>query len=283
MQNKVLMTATERAVAHHYAEVDPGTRVYAGLRAAGLDSQALDADSLAPVDEFHIRGREATIELAGLVELGPDMQVLDVGCGIGGSARYLAETFGCRVTGVDLVSAYCDLATELSARVGLSELTTFRQASAVGLPFEDDSFDIVWTEHAQMNISDKDAFYGEIARVLRPGGHLAFHDMFAGNGEPVAYPTPWASRQESSFLLAAAELPTLLAGLDLEPTVWRDTSEVSTKWFRAVRDRIAAEGPPAVGVHLLMGDSASTKVANATDAYESGALVALQAVLRKQV
>jgi len=272
---------TEQAVADHYAAVSPNHRVYDGLRAAGVDMANLDVDSLAPVDEFHIRGREATIELAEALTLDATTHVLDVGCGIGGSARYLSEQYGCRVTGIDLTAEYCELANRLSQDVGLGELNTFRQASALELPFADASFDVVWTEHAQMNIADQRGFYSEMVRVLRPGGVIAFHDMFGGDGGQVVYPTPWASDAASSFLYPADDLRGLLSSFGLSVEHWVDCSAVSTTWFRAVSDKIAAHGPPAVGVNLLMGDDAGVKVANGANGFESGAIVAIQAILRK--
>ena len=112
----------------------------------------------------------------------PGLKVLDVGSGLGGSARYLAGEHGCRVTGIDLTKEYVDVANALAELVGMKNLVTFRQASALDLPFADGSFDVVWTQHVQMNIADKRAFYSQIARVLAPRGRLLFHDIFQGPG-----------------------------------------------------------------------------------------------------
>lgn len=268
---------TERAVESHYG--DPTRRIYDGLRAAGVDLDALDVDSLAAVDEFHIRGRASTTELAELADIGAGDRVLDVGCGIGGSARYLAEHRGCPVTGVDLTAAYCALATELTARCGLGDRVSFRQASALELPFADASYDVVWTEHAQMNIENKRRFYAETARVLCPGGRLAFYDIFAGAaGASVRYPTPWATAESESFLLPVDELRALLGELGLSIARWRDCSEASIAFFRDLQERIATSGPPAVGVHLMMGERAADKIANMYDALAAGDIVTIQAV-----
>ena len=127
------------------------------------------------------------------------MKVLDSGCGLGGSARYLALEHGCEVTGVDLTQEYVEAATALAGRVGLADQVTFRQGSALDLPFADNNFDAVWTEHVQMNIEDKHAFYRESLRVLKPGGVLMFHDIFRGDAGDPHYPVPWA--EESDQLL----------------------------------------------------------------------------------
>jgi MPBQ/MSBQ methyltransferase len=280
-RNNIARTDTEQLVQRHYDVGGLGARIDDALRSTGVDPTRIDVDNLAPVDAFHIRGRESTTELIALLELREGVEVLDVGCGIGGSARHLALDHGCRVTGIDLTDAYCELAGELSARLGLGAQTTFRQASALDLPFEDDSFDVVWTEHAQMNIADKRRFYAEAVRVLRPGGVLAFHDVFAGHGSELSYPMPWATTDESSFLTSVPSLREILAELPVEVESWVDCTRASTVWFGNVRERFAVGAPPPLGVHLLMGASAGDKVSNAHDGLASGALVTIQAVLRK--
>jgi ubiquinone/menaquinone biosynthesis C-methylase UbiE len=239
-------------------------------------------DDLAPVDEFHIRGREATLELANLIALSSDDHVLDVGCGIGGSARFLAENFGARVTGIDLTLEYCELATELSERAGLSELLNFQQASALALPYADDTFDVVWTEHVQMNIEDKAKFYEEMVRVLRPGGTLIFHDIFAGPNRSLSYPMPWATSEASSFLRHPAFVQEVLIGAGLTQRVWRDCTDAAKAWALDVRERMNSATVPTMGVHLLMGDNAKQKVDNICDGLVGGALVTIQAVLQKR-
>jgi SAM-dependent methyltransferase len=274
-------TSTERLVERHYDVGRLSGRIDEALRHAGLDPNRIDVDNLAPVDAFHIRGRASTEELIARLDLAAGSEVLDVGCGIGGSARHLARTHGCRVTGIDLTAAYCELASELSVRLGLAEQTRYLQASAVDLPFGDDSFDVVWTEHVQMNIADKLRFYGEMARVLRPGGTLAFHDVFAGEAGQLDFPVPWATSADASFLAPVATVREILAALPLEIDSWVDCTAASTSWFGGVRERVEAGAPPPLGVHLLMGQNARDKVVNAHEGLQSGAMVTIQAVLRK--
>ena len=136
-------------VSKHYAIGDLERRIFAALEADGKDLDALTVDDLAPVDEFHIRGRKATEELASWADLQEGHTLLDVGCGLGGTSRYLASTRGCEVVGLDLTEEYCQIAERLSARVGLAERTVFQQGSALEMPFSDGSFDVVWTEHCR--------------------------------------------------------------------------------------------------------------------------------------
>ena len=160
------------------------------LKAAGKDINNLTIKDLAPVDSFHIRGIEATKDLASLVKIKPVDKILDVGCGIGGSARFLASNYGCFVTGVDITGEYCNVAAELSELLKLENKTEFYHADTIDLPFEKESFDIVWSEHVQMNVENKQKLYQEIYRVLKPDGKLIFYDVFKGKGEEIFVPFP---------------------------------------------------------------------------------------------
>lgn len=90
------------SVRAHYTAGDLGERILGGLRAAGKNPDALHIDDLTPVDQFHLGGRAATLQLIGRAGLTPDMHVLDVGGGLGGPARTLATQAGCTVTVLDL-------------------------------------------------------------------------------------------------------------------------------------------------------------------------------------
>jgi ubiquinone/menaquinone biosynthesis C-methylase UbiE len=272
---------TQGEVSRHYTVSDLGDVILGALEKAGKDVDNLTVDDLAPVDQFHIRGRMATEELASWAALAPGQRLLDVGCGIGGTGRYLAANFGCDVVGVDLTEEYCRVGDMLSARVGLSDKTTFRQASALELPFDDASFDVVWTEHVQMNIEDKATFYAEIARVLKPDGQFAFHDVFGGRGGDVHFPVPWAEVPAISHLVAVEKLPDVLNAAGFVPAQWEDKTEPSTRFFEGVLQRVRDDGWMPLGLHLLMGDRAEEKFANMHRNLEEGRVTVVQAVLRK--
>lgn len=276
----------QQGVAAHYARGAILSSIEAALEAMGKNVARLSPIDLAPVDEFHVRGREATIELSARAAIRAGSTVLDVGCGLGGSARYLASEHRCRVVGVDLTQEYVDTAATLARWVGLDEDCEFHWASALELPFDDGSFDVVWTEHVQMNVADKAAFYGELARVLVPGGRLLFHDIFEGEGL-LHYPVPWAEEASISFLEAPGSVKQILEDGGFEIVDWEDTSRASLEWFtvaleRPTLERSANAGPPPLGLHLLMGDTARVKLENITRNLREGRIVVVQAVANKK-
>ncbi|WP_330961039.1 class I SAM-dependent methyltransferase [Photobacterium sp. 53610] len=269
------------AIQTHYAHPDIGDVILSALEKAGKDINRLSLDDLAPVDEFHIRGRAATLELAQAVGLSTNCHVLDVGSGIGGTSRCLAKEFGCRVTGIDLTEEYCRAARMLSAKVGFTERIDYRQGDATQLPFQDDTFDVVWTEHVAMNISDKPRLYGEMYRVLKPGGTVAIYDILAGTSGPVLFPVPWARTPETSFLVQPSELRDLLEQAGFEISGWSDTTEAACEWFTALVTKIQQEGLPPLGFHLLMGPEFQQMAQNQGRNLKEGRIVLAQVVARK--
>ena len=246
----------------HYGFGGIMEKIEAGLKAIGKDVNSLTVDDLAPIDQFHTRGRASTLEVVGLAKLKSSDLILDVGCGLGGTARFLAEQYKCNVAGIDLTAEYISVGKRLTELVGLSNRVELRQGSALDIPYEDERFDLVWTEHVQMNIADKSRFYSEIARVLKPGGPLLFHDIFRGSGDAPFYPAPWAEDESISALVTETEARRVMEQVGLEIDQWIGKVRESIEFFSEVSARIEADGPPPIGIHLLMGDNARDKLQN---------------------
>ncbi len=275
------MTDGTQGVAEHYAHGDLGAAILAALRDAGIDPDALSPADLAPLDQFHAGGLEATVQLAELARVDAGWHLLDVGCGIGGPARHLAATFGCRVTGLDLTEEFCRVAAMLAARTDLSGLVDFRHGDALAMPFADQCFELVWSQHASMNIADKDGLLAEMHRVLKPDGRLAIYDILAGPGGPLHFPVPWARTTDISFLDAPEALRARLEALGLDVLAWRDVTKPVTDWTRAMRAKAAQHGPQPLGLHLIMGPDWAEMIANVVRNLEEGRIVLIQAVAQK--
>lgn len=243
----------------------PGQLVAAissALNAAGWDRSALRPADLAPVDEFHIRGRAATLEIIAALGLTPASQVVDLGSGLGGPARTIAEVAGSTVTGIDLTPEFCEVATALSEWTGLSDRTDFRVGDATATDLPDAAADAALTVHVAMNIADKPALYAEAFRLLRPGGRFVAYDVLQGEGGEVRYPVPWAADPSTSFLATPSEMRDLLRAAGFEVTAEVDSSDESLAWFRAVRARTERDGPPAVTFAAFLGETIGEMAAN---------------------
>lgn len=274
-------TRVNESVQIHYARPELGSAILAALEKAGKDVNRLTPEDLAPVDEFHILGRAATLELARAAALDATKHVLDLGSGIGGTSRCLAKEFGCRVTGIDLTEEYCRTAAMLSARIGLEGLVDYRQGDATNQPFDDASFDVVWSEHAAMNIPDKARLYKEMYRVLRPGGTLAIHDVLAGPSGPVVSPVPWARTADTSFLVRPDELREFLENAGFTISSWTDTTDIARAWFVPLAEKIRREGLPSLGFHLLLGSEFPAMAQNQRRNLEEGRIALVQVIARK--
>lgn len=274
-------SSTSATVAAHYGQRGLATIVMEALAAAGKDLDRLKPEDLAPIDEFHIRGRKATLELAGELGLTESMAVLDVGSGLGGAARQLALEFGCKVTGLDLTEEYCQVANMLARRLGLDARVQYLHGNALAMPFADASFDILWTQHTAMNIADKEGLYRELWRVLKPGGKLALYDILAGEGGAVHFPVPWAREPAISFLSTPRQLRDTLTEIGFEVVSWRDTTETGRSWFRHLGEKIRREGPAPFGLQVLLGPDFRLMAQNQVRNLEEDRIALIEAVLQR--
>jgi len=262
-------------IREHYSAIGFTERTKAALTTIAPESQLLTVAQLAPLDQFHTRGILATAELASAAGLDAFTRVLDLGCGIGGPARYLAATFGCKVTGIDLSPGFIETATYLTARCGLSDRVMFQVGEALHVPFDDASFDAVLLQHVAMNIADRTALYKEMRRILAPGGRLATYDLVLRDGD-VVYPAPWARDASASFLLTDAETRTAIEEAGYKVVLWRDDTEVALDWFKTVMGA-QRQGGPNLG--LVMGPDFPVMTGNLARNLRENRLGVLSAIL----
>lgn len=257
------MTALEDRVASHYSVDDMLRAIRDALKTAGADPDAPQPDDLKPVDEFHTGGLEATDDLLDQLDIGPGTRVIDIGCGIGGTARHVAARSGAHVHGIDLTPAFVETATALSRMSGLADRTSFAMGSALDLPVADGSADMALMFHVGMNIEDKDRLFAEAARVLAPGGRFALFDVMKTSDRPLAFPFPWAEEPGFSFVDTPERYRSAAGKAGLEPVSERNRHAFAVDFFDRVFARMEqAGGPPPLGIHLLMRDTAKQKIQN---------------------
>lgn len=248
-------------ISQHYGRPGLSQRIVSALRKAGKSLDSLTVEDLAPLDQFHTRGLAATRELASFAGAKQDSRILDVGSGLGGPARVFASEMKSHVIGVDITKEFCDAANLLSTLTSLDDVTEFRHADATALPFDDAQFDLAFTIQVQMSIEDKERFYAEIFRVLRPGGRFAFQDIMSGPGGEIVLPVPWATGRETSFLVPVDELQAILSRRGFHIEKLGDISAEALAWRK--RQPVAAGlAASPLGLHVVMGEQFSTMQSN---------------------
>ena len=269
------------AVARHYTKGDLAQRIMEAVHEVVPDMAHVTPRDLAPVDEFHIGGVKATETFTAKLGLRPGMGVLDVGSGIGGTARFVADAHDCHVTGIDLTPEFCAVATMLSAATGLSDVTEFHDGSALTMPFHDGHFDAAMTLHVAMNIEDKAGLYREVARVLKPGAVFGIYDVMVGSeGGDLDFPVPWSATPATSHLATPEAMHAMLtdAGFTIEQE--EDRRDFAIDFFEGLKKN-AADGPPPLGLHLLMGADFKQKVANMAANIATGRCAPGEMICRK--
>ncbi|HTY31741.1 class I SAM-dependent methyltransferase [Mycobacterium sp.] len=242
------------------------------LRSAGKDLDGLTPADLGLLEDFHTMGRIATAQLVDLAQITGESEVLDAGSGVGGTARYVADRYGCRVTAVDLTDEYCETNRWLNRLVGLEGRISVRRADVTELPFADDSFDVAISQHVQMNVADKARLYSEARRVLEHGGRLALWDITVGEGE-LSYPLPWADHPARSHLVTPGELRSVVESAGFTVVAWNDLTEQAAALMQA----LLAQPANPLGLHAFVTDFAR-KAENLTHALTDGRVRAIQAI-----
>jgi ubiquinone/menaquinone biosynthesis C-methylase UbiE len=272
----------DKAVSESYWHGNLLNTIQASVGKLGKTVDSVTVEDLGPVDEFHIGGRSATKSFLDQLNFSKQDHILDVGCGLGGATRYVADKYGSRVTGIDLSQEYTETGKALSHWVKLDKLITLQQGSALSMPFEDETFDGGYLLHVGMNIEDKAKLFSEIYRVLRPGAAFGVYDIMRQNGGELTFPVPWATDKSTSKLATSDQYKRALSDAGFEVSTENNRSEFALEYFKQMRAKTEANGGPApLGLHTLMKESTPIKLKNMVDNIAAGNIAPVEIIAHK--
>jgi SAM-dependent methyltransferase len=273
-------------VAEHFAPPDLRDRVKEKLDAAGKDSSNTSVEDLAPLDQWHVMGDIPNRRLAEKAGVSGEHSVLDAGSGMGGPARLLADLYGCTVVGIDVCGPYLETAALLTDVTNLGDRVSFQRADATNMPFDDDGFDIVWTQHAAQSVPDKPKFFSELHRVLKPGGRAVVHDLYGGATGEVHFPAFWGRDDSISFLSSDSDMRAMMEDAGFRVVDWNDTTQEAWDSNAAMmegdpEEHAAAAAIPGLDIFLLFGEETMVMAENSVKDFEVGSIGIFEAVLEK--
>ncbi len=269
------------SIADHWGKGDVYGLIVSALNKMSKPLDGLTVEDLAPVDHFHARGFPATVELADRLPIRPGQRILDIGCGLGGPARYMAKRFQCKVSGLDITAPFVEAANKLTALLRMEEMVTIERGDGQRLPYPDSCFDGAYTQHVTMNVADRPGFFAEAFRVLKPGAFFALTEHGLGpKGDP-HYPLPWSADGTGAYLVTPSETRALLEKTGFKDVVVEDTGAKYVAGYKMAIEKAEKGALPPLGTHLLMGETALQKTRNAARNIEEGRTHPIQLICRK--
>jgi len=270
-----------KAISDHWGTGDVYARIMEAMQAASLSPDTVTVEQLAPVDHFHARGLPATVELADVLPIEARHHIIDVGCGVGGPARYFAKRFGCRVSGVDITAPFVEAANKLTALLKMESLVEVKLGDGQQLPFADAVFDGGYAQHVTMNVAERARFFAEAFRVLRSGGFFALTEHGLGRHGDPHYPVPWSEDGSGSHLVTPADTTAYLNEAGFVDVKVEETGAKYLAGYRRAMELAAQGALPAFGIQILMGQTAPAKTKNAARNIEEGRTRPIQVICRK--
>ncbi len=271
----------EKTIADHWGSGDVYALIIAALAKMSKSPDAITMEDLAPVDHFHARGFAATVELADRLPLRSDQKVIDIGCGLGGPARYIAKRFQCRVSGVDITEPFVEAANKLTALLNMENDVVIELGDGQRLPYADALFDGAYTQHVTMNVADRPRFFAEAHRVLKTGAFFALTEHGLGPKGNPHYPLPWSEDGSGASLVTPAETRAFLETAGFEDVIIENTGEKYVAAYKVALEKAEKGILPPLGTHILMGQSALQKTRNSARNIEEGRTHPIQVICRK--
>jgi SAM-dependent methyltransferase len=270
-----------KTIADHWGRGDVYGLIVSALKTMSKPLEGLTVEDLAPVDHFHPLGLPATVELADRLPIKADQHIVDIGCGLGGPARYMAKRFRCKVSGLDITQPYVEAANRLTALLRMEDQVKIEHGDGQRLSYADAFFDGAYTQHVTMNVADRPRFFAEAYRVLKSGAFFALTEQGLGPKGNPHYPSPWSADGSGAYLVTPSETRAFLEAAGFEDIVVEDTGAKYVAGYKAVIERAEKGALPPLGTHILMGETALQKTRNAARNIEEGRTHPILLVSRK--
>jgi SAM-dependent methyltransferase len=270
-----------KALADHWGRGDVYGLIMSAFNKMSKSLEGLTVEDLAPVDHFHARGFPATVELADRLPIKSDQHILDIGCGLGGPARYIAKRFHCTLSGIDITEPFVEAANKLTTLVRMEGQVKIRHGDGQRLPYPDSHFDGAYTQHVTMNVADRRKFFAEAYRVLKPGAFFALTEHGLGAKGNPHYPVPWSADGSVAYLVTPSETRAFLEETGFEDIVVEDTGAKYVAGYKVMIEKAERGALPPLGIHILVGETALQKMRNAARNIEEGRTHPIQLICRK--
>lgn len=271
----------DKSIANHWAQDDLFQKIQTALVDSGIDPTNVTVDDLSAVDHVHARGFQSTVELMDELPIKSGDHVLDIGCGIGGPARYVAHRFNCKTYGIDITESFIDVAHKLSELVRMQDATRFQLGDGHNLPYNDNDFDLAFCQHVTMNVKDRAQFFSEAFRVIKPGACFALTEHGLGQTGTPVHPLPWSRAGENEYLMRPDETESLLKAAGFTSIQMKSTGNQYLDAYKKAINAAKNGKSPKLGVHLVIGADALLVTENAARNIEEGRTFPVQFICRK--
>lgn len=252
-------------IQRHYTHGNLFNTIIQKLIELGYDLEQLSHLDLTPIDQLHSAGIESTQLIFQHSNFKQGQNIIDIGCGLGGPARYVANNFNVNVTGIDLTTEFIDVGNKLSKKVNLDELVNLILGDAQSLPeIEDKTYHHAYTMHAGMNIKNKLKCYKEAHRLLKNNGTLMIFDItLAKQNTRLNFPLPWADEQSYSFLETIEKYQTNLNSVGFKIVNEIDLTDFILSYWKDIHQKtLAFTQFPKLSMNLIVKDRIKEKLDN---------------------